>query len=89
LNETRSSGAVSEPLAELQTHSFIVKIWLEEAASESGVARWRGSVTHVPGDERHNVSDLTQIGSFIARYLTEMGVRPSMAWRIWLWLFHP
>lgn len=84
-----SSGAAGKEGPEPETHSFIVKIWLEETASEAGVARWRGSITHVPDGDRQRVSDLTEVGRFIARYLTEMGVRLDMRWRVWLWLFRP
>jgi hypothetical protein len=89
LDAPSSSGAAGEGGREAATHSFIVKIWLEETASESGEARWRGSVTNVPDGQRQYVSDLTEIGSLIAKYLKEMGVRLGLRWRLWLWLFRP
>jgi hypothetical protein len=89
LDAPSSSGAAGEGGREAATHSFIVKIWLEETVSEAGAARWRGSVTHVPDSQRQYVSDLTEIASLIAKYVTEMGVRLGMKWRLWLWLFRP
>lgn len=88
MDAKKSLEAAGNEQHEQQTHSFIVKIWLEETATEAGKARWRGSVTHVPDGERQMVSTVAEIGNFIARYLTAMGVRVEMQWRIWQWLFH-
>jgi hypothetical protein len=63
-------------LIEFNTHSFIVKIWLEETAEEAGEATWRGHITHVPNGERRYVQDLDEITAFIAPYLERMGVKP-------------
>jgi hypothetical protein len=56
------------------THSFIVKIWLEETVEQSGNAKWRGCVTHVSSGERRYVESLQAISEFIGRYLETMGV---------------
>jgi hypothetical protein len=60
---------------ESNTHSFIVKVWLEETAEEIGQATWRGHITHVPSGERRYLQDLDKIAAFIAPYLERMGVR--------------
>ena len=60
-------------LSESNTHSFVVKIWLEDEAQ----VRWRGHITHVPGGERRYVDDLGEIPDFIAPYLEAMGVQPT------------
>ena len=88
LDARKSVGAGDNEQQEQQTHSFIVKIWLEETTREAGKARWRGSITHVPGGERQMVGTVAEIGNFVARYLTAMGVRVEMQRRIWQWLFH-
>ncbi len=67
---------------EFTAHSFIIKIWLEEMAPETGRARWRGYITHVPGGERQHVQDLGGIDSFIVSYLVEMGAEPGLRWRL-------
>ena len=60
---------------EANTHPFVVKVWLEETAAESGLATWRGHITHVPTGERHYLRDLGEIVAFITPYLERMGVR--------------
>jgi hypothetical protein len=60
--------------AEDHTHSFILKIWLQEAAREAGRALWRGHITHVPSGKRRYVRSLDDISSFVAPYLQAMGV---------------
>ena len=52
-------------------HSFIIKIWLEESARESGRAVWRGRITHVASDERKFIKSMDEIVAFIRSYLGE------------------
>ncbi len=54
---------------EAQTHSFIIKLWLEELAEDAGRPIWRGHVTHVPSGERRYLQDLNGILAFVAPYL--------------------
>lgn len=70
-------NVVSAEQRELERHSFIVKIWLEEAEDESGLAKWRGHVTHVASQKRCYVETLAGISSFIRGYLLGMGARLS------------
>ena len=65
-------------LPEATTQSFIVKIWLEETAEETGRARWRGHITHVPSGERRHLKDLGDITAFIVPYLERMGVKLTL-----------
>jgi len=69
-----------------KTHSFIVKIWLEETAEEDGKARWRGHVTHVGDEQRRYVETLDDLSAFIGSYLEEMGVRSEPRSRLGRWL---
>ena len=62
-------------LSEAHTHSFIVKVWIEETAEEAGQSTWRSHVTHVLNGERRYVEDLDAIAAFIVPYLERMGVR--------------
>lgn len=64
-------------LQETTTHSFIVKIWLEEMIEESGVAKWRGHITHVPDGVRRYVESLDEISTFIGGYSRAMGQPPN------------
>lgn len=65
---------------ESNTHSFVVKIWLEEKDERSGQAVWRGRITHVPSGQEHYFDSLGCISNFIIPYLQEMGVTPD-GWR--------
>jgi hypothetical protein len=73
-------------LLEFNTHSFIVKIWLEEPAENRSRGRWRGHITHVPSGERHYLKNLREIVAFIIPYLVSMGVRLEAPLRIREWL---
>jgi hypothetical protein len=86
--ETRSDSWAT-PSEEGQTHSFIVKIWLNQNFKETGQARWSAHITHVPGGERQYFSDLSEIAAFIRPFLGAMNVHSRLRWRLWKWLFHP
>jgi hypothetical protein len=74
--------------SESHTQSFIIKIWLEETVAEDGRAIWRGHITHVPSGERRYLKQLNDVVAFIVPYLTKMGTRTSVGWRIKQWLKH-
>ena len=69
-------------LIEFNTHSFIVKIWLEEPTDDNHKGKWRGHITHVPGGERRYLENLGEILAFIVPYLMSMGVRPDVLWKL-------
>lgn len=56
-------------MPEAHTHSFVIKIWLEEKAEETDQAIWRGHITHVPTGTRRYFQDLTVIADFMQPYL--------------------
>jgi len=58
---------------ELNTQSFVVRIWCEEAGA-GAPAVWRGHITHVSSGNRRHIDDLMQITAFVAGYLRDMGV---------------
>ncbi len=58
---------------ESNTHSFVVKIWLEETDERSEAPTWRGHVTHVPSRNRRYVDDLQGVIDFIAIYIEQLG----------------
>lgn len=62
-------------LPETTTHSFIIKIWLEETLQETGRVTWRGHIIPVPGDEKYYFEDLNEIPAFVMPYLEKMGVK--------------
>lgn len=66
-------------LFESHTHSFVIKVWLEETAVEAGTAVWRGRLTHVPSGRQQYLNNLSDILLFILPYLQDMGVQiPSL-----------
>ena len=62
-------------LVELNTHSFVVKIWMEETATETKNPLWRGHITHVPSGSRRYLGHLNGIISFVRPYLKGMGIK--------------
>jgi hypothetical protein len=62
---------------ETQTHSFIVRIWIEEDGEQAEEVLWRGHVTHVPSGRRQYIQALKEICTFIAAYLEAMGIGGS------------
>ena len=77
---------VSVDIFESNTHSFIIKIWLEESVEEAGRAKWRGHITHVPSGERSYLKDLDDIIAFMVPYLEGMGLKLGYRIRIRNWL---
>jgi len=73
-------------LYESNTHSFIVKIWLEESVEEDGRATWRGHITHVLSGDRRYLKEMDDITTFIRPNLEQMGVVFGSRWRICNWL---
>ena len=57
---------------ETDSHSFIIRIWLEETAEDGKPAVWRGHITHVPSGHRRYLQELGSLVGFIAPYLAEM-----------------
>jgi hypothetical protein len=70
---------------EAQSHSFVVRVWLDEV-STSGRALWRGHITHVASGRRRYVQRLSDITSFIAPYLEVKGVRFGIGRSVRAWL---
>jgi hypothetical protein len=58
---------------ESKVHSFIVKLWLEDAGDEKGSAGWRGHITHVPSGKRRYLKTLDDILTFVNPYVPEPG----------------
>jgi len=73
-------------LEEPTAQSFIVKVWVEEPAGQSGRGIWHGHITHVHTGKRRYMKSLDEIEDFIAPHLEEMGARLGMRWRLRHWL---
>ena len=57
------------------THSFIVRIWLEPRDLEGTEPQLRGEIEHVANGERRGLKDLDDVTYFIALYLPHTGVK--------------
>jgi hypothetical protein len=68
------------------THSFIVKVWSAAPDGDSGTTEWRGRVTHVPSGEDRHFLRLAELTAFIAPYLHELGVQPTLRFRLRRWV---
>jgi hypothetical protein len=68
------------------THSFIVKVWL--ASPDGGAIRpgWCGRVTHVPSGRSLHFRELVELDGFITWYLHQLGVPPTLRWRLRQWV---
>ncbi len=70
--------------SDVLSHSFVIRIWFEQTAEEAGQVQWRGQITHIPGEERRYVTNLVDVITFIAPFLSEMGVRLGIRSRLLL-----
>lgn len=86
MSPNQPTHGASVDLLEANTHSFIVKIWLEETMAETGQATWRGHITHVPSGQRRYLKNLSDVTAFIEPYLQQMGVRLRNRWPLADWL---
>jgi hypothetical protein len=58
-----------------QSHSFVVKVWVEDSPAGGARPRWRGHITHVPDEQRRYFERIEPLVEFIVGYLESMGVR--------------
>ena len=58
---------------ELNIHSFVVRVWLEEKQTNPRLVIWRGQITYVNNGDRHYFDDINEIPAFIAPHLKEAG----------------
>ena len=86
MHPNQAANGTALDLFEVNTHPFIVKVWLEETAQQAGWATWRGHITHVPSGERRDLKNLDDITVFISSYLEEIGVKFSLCWHVRRWL---
>jgi hypothetical protein len=86
LTINESSEMTRTDLVEFNTHSFVIKIWLEVTPSEAKRYSWRGHITHIPSGERRYMTNLFCILTFIIRYLKAMGISFSRFWWVKDWI---
>lgn len=73
-------------LSEAQLHSFIIKLWVEDAAGKGNRNAWSGQIRHVPGGEHRYIKNFDEMTEFIRPYLptnnTEYSPRGMWRWII-------
>jgi hypothetical protein len=67
---------------DLRVHSFIVKVWLDDAEDATAPDKLHGHITHVPSGERHYLKDIDGITDFVVYHLKLVGVKFGRRWRI-------
>ena len=73
-------------LGDPNTHSFIVKIWIDRTPGAEQAAAWRGHITHVPSGQRRYLKELGEIERFILPYLQVLGIEMGPLQRAKRWL---
>jgi hypothetical protein len=68
------------------THSFIIKVWVNDVGQTKGRIVWQGRITHVPSGHLRHFVKVDEIASFVMPYLQQLGVKPTWSWRIRHWL---
>lgn len=71
---------------ETQSHSFVIRLWLEETIEADGQATLRGHVSNVSNGRQGYVQSVEDIVLFMAPYLESMGIQLSWSLRIKRWL---
>ncbi len=76
----------AQPLfIEPDTHSFIVKFWLDEQDPDDNNIVWRGHITHVATGQRKYYNNLREMNGFLIPHLQNMKIRIPIFWRIYQW----
>jgi len=68
------------------THSFVVKVWLNNHSQRSGRAAWRGRITHVPSGQCRYFTKIADVDDFITAYLRQLGAKPTLWSRVLRWV---
>jgi hypothetical protein len=65
---------ITEPA---DAHSFVLRIWLEEAPQGPEPGRWRGHITNVLTGRQRAVERFSHIEEFLAQHLREWAFESS------------
>jgi hypothetical protein len=70
--------------SEHPTHSFVLRIWVEERSPSGSGARWRGCIVNVQSDARRSVDSLVDVHAFLVEQLARagLGLRPRDRMRV-------
>jgi hypothetical protein len=59
--------------ADLDIHSFLIKIWIESVDERGRIQMWRGRVKHIPSEDGIAFQDMDTLTRFILGYLDGPG----------------
>jgi hypothetical protein len=71
------------------THSFVLRVWIEEQAHNGRGAIWRGQIIHVQTGARGVFTGIVDIHRFLVDELAAVGVRLGISDRVRLLLMKP
>lgn len=54
------------------SHTFLIRIWIEETFDEAGRVAWRGHITHLPDEQRRYLGSLEDVAGFIREAVAGM-----------------
>jgi hypothetical protein len=54
-----------------EAHSFVLRIWLEDAPTGEDPARWRGRITHVLDERSRVVRGFHHVEEFVKEYVQQ------------------
>ncbi len=87
VNEAESRGLLGQDdpdvdadldLYEVNTYSFVLKIWLESSAREGQPAEWRGEIVEVLGKQGNYFHSLREMIDLLSPYLEKLGIEDSL-----------
>lgn len=71
---------------EANTHSFVVKLWLDPSDGGAQDARWHGEIAHVASGQRYRFERLSELSRFLQPFLETLRIKIPLFWRIYLWM---
>ena len=71
---------------EPDTHSFVIKLWLDDRDEVTGQVTWRGHITHVSSSQRQYFDNLSDLIAFLLPYFKAMNIKLPIIWRVIQWL---
>jgi hypothetical protein len=65
------------------SHSFIVRVWLEQRAAADAPPIWRGVIEHVSSGDRRYIQSLSELTDYLNQYLPMQEANPHKEQREW------
>jgi hypothetical protein len=82
----RSSEMSQMDTFESRTHSFLIRVWVEERSTGVGPVLWHGQIIHVPTGKRLTLYRPDDVMTFLWPYFVDIGIQPGTPLRVKRWL---